>query len=62
MPLIWFLDSTYYKGIYAWWVTELRHLNITIKYIIGTKNSTANGLSWTIFPNNKAVQLIPELD
>ncbi|KAF4509430.1 hypothetical protein G6O67_003606 [Ophiocordyceps sinensis] len=45
MPLTWFLTGQGHEGIYARWVTELRVLNITIKYIEGARNGAADGLS-----------------
>lgn len=48
-PLTWFIDSANHEGIYARWVTELRCINVIIKYIEGKRNAAADGLSRTIF-------------
>ncbi|PHH85636.1 hypothetical protein CDD83_146 [Cordyceps sp. RAO-2017] len=52
MPLTWFLDGGNHEGIYARWVTELRTLNVVIKYIEGKRNAAADALSRTIFPDD----------
>lgn len=48
-PLTWFLESSSHEGIYARWVSELRLLNLDIRYIEGPRNKVADALSRTIF-------------
>lgn len=50
-PLTWFLTRTSHEGIYAWWVIELRLLNVETQYITGKRNAAVDGLSRTIFPS-----------
>jgi hypothetical protein len=51
-PLTYFLASSAVDGIYARWAFELRSLNITIEWIPGARNSVADALSRTIFPES----------
>ena len=62
-PLTHFLDSSVAEGIYARWASELRIINIEIKYIPGEKNTIANTLSRTIFldPDYKDDSLLRSL-
>jgi hypothetical protein len=53
-PLTWFMTPSHHEGVYARWVTELRHLNVTIRFITGKRNKVADGLSRTIFPDPEA--------
>lgn len=48
-PLIYFLESDLHEGIYGHWADKLRRLNITIKYILGTRNKIVDALSRTLF-------------
>ncbi|KAI0995489.1 hypothetical protein K3495_g12690, partial [Podosphaera aphanis] len=48
-PIARFLDSIHHEGIYARWCSELRSLNIEIKYIQGVRNVVADALSRTLF-------------
>lgn len=55
-PLIHFLESDLYEGIYGHWADNLRRLNIRIEHIPGHRNKVADGLSRTLFDadcNNK---------
>jgi len=48
-PLTYFLNSSFIEGIYSGWAADLRALNLTIDYVPGKKNKTADALSKTIF-------------
>lgn len=52
-PLTTFLNSTKLEGIYARWAIKMRPYNIEIRYIEGTRNRIADGLSRTIFPEEE---------
>lgn len=54
-PLVTFLNSHKLEGIYARWAMVLKPHNIEIKYIEGTRNRIADGLSRTIFPGEEPV-------
>ncbi|CAH0014489.1 unnamed protein product [Clonostachys rhizophaga] len=60
-PLTWFLSASNHEGIYARWVTELRLLNVQIKYIEGKRNAAADGLSRTIFPGDMCSDAVEDL-
>ncbi|KAK6585464.1 hypothetical protein PZA11_002191 [Diplocarpon coronariae] len=50
-PLTYFLKSSNIEGIYARWASELRQLNLEIRWIPGSRNKVADALSRTIFPD-----------
>jgi hypothetical protein len=50
-PLTFFIDSPLSEGIYARWASELQALHTKIEWIPGKKNSVADALSRTIFPD-----------
>ena len=50
-PLTHFLASDLHEGVYGNWADKLRRLNISIQYIPGHRNKTADGLSRTLFHN-----------
>ncbi|KAI0996301.1 hypothetical protein K3495_g11880, partial [Podosphaera aphanis] len=50
-PLTYFLNSSALDGIYARWASELRCLDVEIKWIAGSRNVVADALSRTVFPD-----------
>lgn len=48
-PLTHFIEADAHEGVYDNWADKLRRLNVTIKYIPGTRNKVADGLSRTLF-------------
>ncbi len=44
-----FLNSPYVHGIYVRWASELNTLSLEIKYIEGSRNTTADALSRAVF-------------
>ncbi|KAI0994667.1 hypothetical protein K3495_g13514 [Podosphaera aphanis] len=48
-PIARFLDSIHHEGIYARWCSQLRSLNIEIKYIQGVRNVVAGAISRSLF-------------
>ena len=51
-PLIYFLLSDIYKGIYSYQVDQLRRLNVKIRYIPSYRNKITNVLLRTLFDSN----------
>lgn len=56
-PIARFLDSLHHEGIYARWCSELRSLQVEIKYIQGPRNIVADALSQTFFTSENLIEI-----